>query len=271
MTRSLFFKTILSVCCIFFLIGFSNVQAETQNTGEVLESFDASGYTYLLVETAGQKVWVAIPAAEVKVGQQVTYLDGMVMKEFHSKTLDKTFESIIFSPGLAGATVHGTTAVATPASAAATPKPSSGSSFSEAVKKESSQSGTNVQQQQVPGSTGSAGATVPYLDAKVEKAPGESGLTVEEVFLKAAELNGKKVQVRGKVVKVSPNIMGKNWVHIQDGTGDPMKNSHDLVVTTTDIINVDDIVLVEGILTANKDFGFGYKYDALLEEASLSK
>jgi len=229
-------------------------------TGSILETMNASGYTYMKVQTTIEEAWVAIPETEVKVGENVTFLEGMVMKDFHSKTLGRTFDTIIFSSGL----VKGHTQPLK----TETPKPkSSGSSFADAVKQES---GQTIQQQQ-PGSTGSAGAIVPYLETKVEKADGENAITVEDAFKKAAELNGSVVRIRGKVVKFSPNIMGRNWIHIQDGTGSPMENSHDLVVTTNDIIDVDEIVLLEGKIAADKDFGHGYKYSALIEEASIQK
>jgi hypothetical protein len=63
--------------------------------------------------------------------------------------------------------------------------------------------------------------------------------------------------------------MGKNWVHIQDGSGDPMNNTHDLVVTTASKTTPDAIIIIEGVATAKKDFGFGYKYDVLIEEAEI--
>jgi hypothetical protein len=94
---------------------------------------------------------------------------------------------------------------------------------------------------------------------------------VEEIFGKAKRLAGKKVQVHGKVVKFSPMIMGKNWIHLQDGTGNPMQNSHDLVITTTETVEVDNIITIEGILAAEKDFGAGYKYAAIIEDASIVK
>ena len=79
------------------------------------------------------------------------------------------------------------------------------------------------------------------------------------------------VTVKGQVVKVSKNIMGKNWLHIQDGTGDPNKNTHDLVVTTMDVAEKGDIVTVDGPAAANKDFGSGYKYYIIIEDGKVTK
>lgn len=63
--------------------------------------------------------------------------------------------------------------------------------------------------------------------------------------------------------------MGKNWIHLQDGTGNPMNNTHDLVVTTSNQTSTEEIIIVEGIVAAKKDFGFGYKYEVLLEESEI--
>ena len=123
---------------------------------------------------------------------------------------------------------------------------------------------------QTPQTTGGHPA-VPFSKQKVEKSTAQNGYTVGEIFEKAASLNKQKVTVRGQVVKVNPNIMGRNWLHIQDGTGDPAKNTHDLVVTSADIAEKGDIISIEGTLAADKDFGFGYKYDVIVEDAVLMK
>ena len=118
---------------------------------------------------------------------------------------------------------------------------------------------------------GSGKAVVPFVELKIAKASGENGCTVADVFSKAASLNGKKVKIKGQVVKVSPQIMGKNWLHIQDGTGDPLKNTHDLVVTTMGKAEKGDIVTVEGVLAADKDFGAGYKYAVIVEDVAITR
>ena len=98
--------------------------------------------------------------------------------------------------------------------------------------------------------------------------PAAGGHTVGDIHAKKAELNGKPVKVRGKVVKFSPQIMGKNWIHIQDGTGDAGAN--DLTVTTGVSANTGDTVLISGTLTLDKDFGYGYAYDVIVEDAEVT-
>ena len=98
--------------------------------------------------------------------------------------------------------------------------------------------------------------------------PAAGGQTVGDIHAKKAELNGKPVKVRGKVVKFSPQIMGKNWIHIQDGTGEA--GSNDLTVTSGVTANTGDTVLISGTLTLDKDFGYGYAYDVIVEDAEVT-
>jgi len=235
--------------------------------GKVLETMDAGGYTYLQLETDGDKVWVAIPKTAVEKGQEVTCNPGMTMTDFQSKSLNRTFASIVFSSGLNSGdkpfnpNPHG--------SGGAMGGASKGMSFEEALQAEQGggMAAPAMDGAAMMASGGSASAIVPSKEVKVDKADG--GYTIGECFAKAKELDGKKVKVRGKVVKVSRMIMGKNWIHIQDGTGNPMKNTHDLVVTTMAEPAMDSIVLVEGTLHADKDFGAGYKYDVIIEDATV--
>jgi len=113
------------------------------------------------------------------------------------------------------------------------------------------------------------GAIAPFSDISVERADGENSFTVGDLFEKASELNGTTVRVRGKVVKYNANIMGRNWIHLQDGTGDPMQNTHDLVITTTSEVGSPDVITIEGTLTADKDFGAGYKYEVIVENGTI--
>lgn len=98
----------------------------------------------------------------------------------------------------------------------------------------------------------------------------KGGYTVEEIYAKKDELKGKKVTVRGEVVKFNGDILGKNWLHLQDGSG--KQGTNDLTVTTTTDqgANVGDKVVVTGTLVTNKDVGAGHKYDVILEEGTVT-
>jgi hypothetical protein len=206
-------------------------------SGKVVETMNAGGYTYVLLENNGKKTWFAIPATEVKVGQQLTFQPGSEMKDFPSKTLNRTFESIIFSGGIASQ-----------------PGPAVGN------KPSSSQQGAK-----------NAGAVKSTEKVSVGKASGPDAYTVSEIHANSAKLNEKTAVVKGKVVKVSEGIMGKNWIHLQDGTGDAAKETNKLVTTSQDLPAVGDIVTMKGTIYKDKDFGAGYKYAVIMEKASIQR
>ena len=225
--------------------------------GKVVEKQDASVYTYIrLDDGAGKEIWAAVPKTQLEIGEEIALKGGSVMTNFNSKTLNRTFESIIFASGLVRGSDNMTVQTAGGANG----------SSSGAVQSKVAPHGMASQS-----SGGSSRAIVSFSGVKVEKSTAENGYTVGELFAKAADLKNQKVSVKGRVVKISPNIMGKNWLHIQDGTGDPTANTHDLVVTSSAMVEKDTIVSLEGVLAADKDFGFGYRYDVLIEDAVVVK
>ena len=233
--------------------------------GTVLETMNSAGYTYLLLDAKQGKIWVAIPETSLSTGQTVICSPGITMKNFESKTLQRRFETILFSPGLIKE--HEKTAAA---SASDEVHQKNAASFNEALQAEQAATHSSSEPFLVVGeSPGSSGAIVPLSNVNVNKAAGPNSYSVAECFEQAKDLNGKTVRVRGKVMKVSRMIMGKNWLHIQDGTGNPLKNQHDLVVTTMADPAEHAVITVEGILHANRDFGAGYKYEAIIEDAQI--
>jgi hypothetical protein len=92
--------------------------------------------------------------------------------------------------------------------------------------------------------------------------------TVEQIFADKDSLKGKQVKVRGKVVKFNAGIMGKNFLHIQDGSG--KDGANDLTVTSQQMAKVGDKVTVSGVLETEKDFGAGYTYKVILENATIT-
>jgi hypothetical protein len=207
--------------------------------GEVLEVKDVESYTYLRLKTKDGETWAAIGKAPVKKGAEVTIENVMVMTNFESKTLKKTFPSILF----------GSLAVATAATGPAISTPMGGANMAAAH----------------AGMAKSADVG----DVRVAKATGANARTVAEVVTKAAELKDKPVLVRGKVVKYNAEIMGKNWVHLRDGSGSASDNSNDVLVTTTSQAKTGDVVTVKGIVRTDKDFGAGYAYKVVIEDATL--
>jgi len=207
-------------------------------TGTVVETINAAGYTYVQVDTGSEKFWAAAPEFKVAVGDNVAVPEGMPMPNYHSKTLNRDFDLVYFVPAVMVAGAEGAMASA-PA-----------------------------------GATGELPSGHPAIDtSKPENvdlnniAKAEGGVTVAEIYAGKADLAGKEVTVRGKVVKYSPEIMGKNWIHLQDGTGEA--GSNDLTVTTSSTAKVGDTVVVSGVLTADKDFGHGYKYALIIEDGQV--
>lgn len=185
--------------------------------GEVIEVRDVANYTYLHLKTRDGDAWAAVGKAVVKKGSDVTIENAMVMHDFKSPSLKKTFKAIYFG-NLADAPV--------------------------------------------------ASRSVKSDDAvKITKASGENAYTVGEIMTHGADLKEKQVLVRGKVVKYNAQIMGKNWLHLRDGTGSGENN--DLLVTTSAQAKVGDIVTVKGVVRTDKDFGAGYSYKVLVEDATL--
>jgi hypothetical protein len=210
-------------------------------SGKVLETMNSGGYTYVhLQKKNSDKVWVAIPESPVKVGAQISLQPGMEMIKFESRNLNRTFDSIIFSGGV----------IATPGSSAA----------SSAIRKD---------QESSPGSKGATAAKEGKIS--VAKATGPNATTVEAAHGNSAKLDKKMVVIKGKVVKVSTGIMGKNWVHIQDGTGTEAKGTHNIVCTSNEMATVGDVITVSGMLAKDRDFGSGYRYDAIIENATFKK
>jgi hypothetical protein len=101
-------------------------------------------------------------------------------------------------------------------------------------------------------------------------AKAEGGKTVQDVYTEKASLANQKVVVRGKVVKTNAGIMNKDWLHVRDGSG--AEGTNDLTVTTTStpLPNVGDTVVVTGTVVLDKDFGMGYQYPVLIEDAEVT-
>ena len=104
--------------------------------------------------------------------------------------------------------------------------------------------------------------------SNVEASKPSEAVPLSELIANKEKYEGHAVTVKGKCVKVNNNIMNKNWIHLQDGS---LQNDMDLTVTTTENIQVDEVVTLQGTIALNKDFGEGYKYEIIMEDARLVK
>lgn len=107
--------------------------------------------------------------------------------------------------------------------------------------------------------------TAKKLEVSIDKTEGVTNIS--DVFANKTDFSGKEITVMGKVAKFNQNIMGKNWIHIQDGS--EFEGNFDLTVTSKEVVSVGQIITISGTIALNKDFGAGYSYDVILEEAKL--
>jgi hypothetical protein len=224
--------------------------ALTSVAGTVEETIDASDYTYMRLKTADGEIWAAVTKASIKKGEKVAVVNAMSMDGFQSKTLNRKFDRIVF-----GSLGDGKAAAAPPALAAAHASAPEGPKSSQIAAQHAAV----------------AGGPADALDVKVAKAEGKDARTVAQVFAERLQLKDKTVTVRGKVVKANTGIMGRNWYHIRDGSGSRDKKDDDLTVTTADPAAVGDVVVVKGVVHVDKDFGAGYQYPVVLEDAKVTR
>jgi hypothetical protein len=213
--------------------GVNVVPAEGKLTGEVLEAVDARSFTYIRLKTAEGERWAAVNRADVKVGSTITVETRMRSDKFESAHLKRTFENVYFG-NIEGAAPAGDGA---------------------------GMMGGHSMSPETP--------EAPLAPVSVAKAEGANGRTVGEIWTGKDSLNGKPVVVRGQVVKFLANIMGKNWIHLRDGSG--AAGTNDLTITTADSAKVGDVVVVSGTVKTNADFGAGYNYEVIVENAKVSK
>ena len=90
-------------------------------------------------------------------------------------------------------------------------------------------------------------------------------IKISDLLANKKNYSGKTIMVKGQVTKYNPAIMGKNWIHIQDGS--EFGGSFDLTITTDKQVSVGETVTFEGKIVLEKDFGYGYSYSILMEEA----
>jgi len=229
--------------------------AADQIKGKILEKVDAAPYSYLKLATSAGEKWAAVPQTDTKAGAEVTVTVSAPMANFESKTLNKKFDMVYFgtlggdAPAPVAAPAAGGMPGAMPgAGGEAPPNPAQMA----AQHQQAAQGPDNVK------------------IAKVAKAGGPDGKTVEEVWTQRTSLKEKSVTLKGQVVKFSPGIMGRNWIHLRDGSGSGEKNTNDVTITTQDDVKVGDVVQVKGTIRLDKDFGAGYAYPVIVEDAKVT-
>ncbi|MEN8229893.1 MAG: DNA-binding protein [Bacteroidota bacterium] len=195
----------------------------------VKEVLQTTSYTYVHADEDGSMKWIAVPKMAANVGDTYYFQGGMEMGEFKSKELDRTFSSILFLNGLISPEIV-----------------------------EGGKTSLNVSAQK-------SEAAIVKVDDPIE--PAEGGVSIAELYKNKEKFANKIVKVRGKVTKFNGKIMSRNWIHLQDAPGNQGKI--DLTATTGEEAKVGDIITLEGVITLDKDFGAGYFYDIIMENARL--
>lgn len=240
---------LLSLTLLFTLFAGCNKSAKddpdsanpNQHKVVVKEIIQVSSYTYAKVEEGSKEVWIAFKKSEIANGETLYFEGGMEMANFKSTELNRTFPSILFLDRVSK----------TPITAAA------------------------ATTQADPHGTGMGGGEQPSPqkpvlekeEVKIEKPAG--GVAIGDLYTNSKSYESKVVKVKGKVTKYNAQILSKNWIHIQDGSG--TKENFDLTITTDDEVKVGDIVTFQGKITLNKDFGSGYFYKLIMEDAKKAK
>ena len=231
-------KTIILACTFITLLAACNsnpkvIEAVDTATGVVVEEIlHTSKYTYLNVSEDGTMTWIAIPKKEVKKGGTYYYRGGLKKTNFKSVEYDRVFETLYLVSD---------------------------------VSEDPSMSGMAAGGS--PHGNMSADAGDAPIDQNTKIEPVTGGITIAELLENRKKYEGKTVRIKGRCVKLNNMIMSRNWIHLQDGS---LKDkSVDLTITTTEVIALGSMVAVEGVIALNKDFGAGYKYDIIMEEAKL--
>lgn len=201
--------------------------------GTVVQTLSAGRYVYLEISTGTGTgtTWVAAPETSVARGDKVTCTPELVMEQYASPSLKRTFERVFFVGSLNNLSGVGT-------------MPSNHPSIEAA--------------------SGGRGSKPIAITTPLERPAG--GTTIAEITSRSGELAGTEVVLRAKVIKYNADILGANWLRVKDAPG-----GRDLAVTTKSEANPGDTVLIRGRLELNVDLGSGYRYDIIIRNAEVTK
>ena len=213
--------------------------SQQSNTHKVtaVEVIQVTGYTYIRVLEDGNEKWLAGPTAAIETGKDYYYENSMEMANFESKELGRSFEKIYFVDRISDNPV----------------------ALNQATQNPNGQTTPQISESPKP--------VIEKNEVTVEAV--SDGITIAELMENKATYNGKVVKLKGKVTKYNPAIMNVNWFHIQDGTD--FNGEFDLTVTTSAEVKLDEVVTFQGKVTLDKDFGAGYFYAIIIENAELIK
>ena len=232
-----FLITLIAACALALGSANALLAQSAPESGVVAETIDAGSYIYIRLEEPD--AWVAAGPLEVAQGDRVEITGGMEMRDFHSKALNRTFESIWFAEHV-------------------------------------SVSGRDLDKLHQMAEAGHDAMPPPIAKPATVAAPAtgeiarlEGGMTIADIRADPVALSDQTIGLRARVIKVNDNIMGKNWITLQDGTGTAPNDK--LLATSLESVAPGETVTVRGVVRNDVDLGSGYRYDVLLEDASFTQ
>ncbi|MBK8635868.1 MAG: SH3-like domain-containing protein [Saprospiraceae bacterium] len=200
---------------------------EEVHTVVINEVLPTERYVYLNVTEGTEKFWIATSKQEVKVGATYFYKGGLLKTDFESKEYNRVFDKIYLVPSIVDA--------------------------------------NHAQAVDMANATAAPNATGP--ETKIAKLVPGASVKIADLVSNKKKYANQTIQVTGECTKLNPNIMGRNWIHLKDGS----KDQYDFVITSAIPVPVGQMVTMVGTVILDKDFGAGYRYDLILENATIAQ
>ncbi|MBL4745846.1 MAG: hypothetical protein JKY08_05715 [Flavobacteriaceae bacterium] len=237
-------KYILSVLTVFIMITSCTSEKKTATPLEesdlhkvvVQEVMHVSEYSYIRVIEKGVEKWIAAPRTMVEIGNTYYYGKFMKMENFESEDLGKTFGTVYFVEKISENAVEATIPL--------TENPH-------------------------PQDTTMSGEKPSIVKKEIKVATVPNGISIAALMENKEKYNNTIVTIKGEVTKYNASIMNSNWFHVQDGS--EFKGEFDLTVTTSEEVKQGDIITFKGKVSLDKDFGAGYFYKIIIENATIIK
>jgi hypothetical protein len=198
----------------------------------ISEVIPGSKYVYVLVEENGRQFWISTAKKELNTGETYYYTESILKTAFESKEHNRIFDTLYLVTELVSAS-HG-----------------------EQMHGFSTEGADKEQLEIVRQSIASEQDSTSEFAGRIR---------ISDLVDDPEKYEGKKVELKGLCSKVNPGIMGRNWLHLQDGS----KDSYDLVITTDEIVEKGSQITIRGVVKLHVDLGSGYVYPILVENGAL--
>jgi len=204
------------------------------HTIKVNEVLKTSKYLYINVTENKEEFWIATRLMDITVGETYYYKGGLLKTNYENKELQRVFKKIYLISSNLVSSNHSTNS--------------------------NNISKSNFTPQKQTSSPAAVSVKTTYKKIEVK-----GSIKIAELVNNYKKYEGKTIQVSGTCVKINPNIMNRNWIHLKDGS----KDDFDLVITSDSFVDEGSIITIKATVSINKDFGAGYKYDLILENGTI--